>query len=426
MNWKPEIQWRDPKSLTPYARNAKQHSTEQIDKIAGQIHAVGFTQPIVVDKDGIIIAGHGRREAAIRLNLEFVPVVVADHLDEYQAMAARIADNKVAEAPWDLPLLAFDLGTLESHQIDLKLTGLNLEEAQNLLKSLNGPELTDPKPSSEANKTQDPAPTPKTKVGEIWTLGNHRLMCGDSTDPALIDRLMNGEKADMVFTDPPYGMSYGGGRAEGEDAINKETGGTLIKAHGMILGDDKRGEELIDLVSRSVSNAAKSRKDDGALYVCFTWRTYPEFYAAMKAIGLTPKGCIVWDKGSIGLGYSHYRPQHEFIFYFEGAWHGDSAQSDVWNFSRGATGEYVHPTQKPVELIERAIGNSSQQGGLVLDVFGGSGSTLIAAERLQRRCFTMELDPKYCDAILTRWAEYSGKDPIREDGVAWSTVKNAP
>lgn len=183
-----------------------------------------------------------------------------------------------------------------------------------------------------------------------------------------------------------------------------------MKAHGPILGDDKTGDDLIALVEESLATALIVSKSGSATYVCLPWRTYSEFEKALENCGLKVSACIVWDKKSIGLGNSNYRPQHEFIFYCKGgAWYGDKSQSDVWYMSRGATSKYVHPTQKPVELIERALNNSSKGGDVVLDLFGGSGSTLIAAEKIGRKACLMELDPKYCDVIVKRWEEFTGK-----------------
>ena len=183
-----------------------------------------------------------------------------------------------------------------------------------------------------------------------------------------------------------------------------------MKAHGPILGDDKTGDDLIALVEESLATALIVSKSGSATYVCFPWRTYSEFEKALENCGHKVAACIVWDKKSIGLGNSNYRPQHEFIFYCKGgAWYGDKSQSDVWYMSRGATSKYVHPTQKPVELIERALNNSSKGGDVVLDLFGGSGSTMIAAEKIGRKACLMELDPKYCDVIVKRWEEFTGK-----------------
>ena len=188
-----------------------------------------------------------------------------------------------------------------------------------------------------------------------------------------------------------------------------------MKAHGMILGDDKTGDDLIALIRDALLSAVTTSKSGSATYVCFPWRTYSEFEAAMLECGLKASACIVWDKKSIGLGNSNYRPQHEFIFYCKGgAWYGDKAQSDVWYLSRGATGQYVHPTQKPVELIEKAVNNSSKSGDTILDVFGGSGSTMIACEKTNRINYSMELDPKYCDVIVKRWQDFTGQQATLE------------
>src|SRR5581483_6374263 len=201
--------------------------------------------------------------------------------------------------------------------------------------------------------------------------------------------------ADLVVTDPPYGMSFGAGKEAGSTAQ-----GAKVKAHGVILGDEIRGEALVALVRDALIAARDFTRPGAALYVCLTWRTQAEFARAIAEAGHRVSACIVWDKGSIGLGFQHYRPQHEFLFYCAGdAWFGGKSESDLWEFSRGATGEYVHPTQKPVALLERALRNSSRMGDVVLDLFGGSGSTLIACERLGRVARVVELDPRYCDAI---------------------------
>jgi len=235
-------------------------------------------------------------------------------------------------------------------------------------------------------------------------------MCGDSTSIDAVEKLMDGQKADMVFTDPPYGMAYGGGRAAGSTQK-----GALDKAHGMIKGDDLKGDDLIGMIRDAVGSAIAVCKSGAEKYVCFPWRTYSQFETALEQVGMTVSACIVWDKKSIGLGNSNYRPQHEFIFYSKGdSWHGDKSQSDVWYNSRGATGEYVHPTQKPVELVEKAINNSSKGQDVVIDVFGGSGSTLIACEKTARDCRMMELDPKYCDVIITRWQNFTGQTATLE------------
>jgi DNA modification methylase len=384
--------------LVPYARNSRTHSPQQVDKIAASIREFGFLNPIIVDGENGIIAGHGRVMAAQKLGLVDLPVIEASHLTEAQRRAYVIADNRLAlDAGWDNDLLKVELQDLDSQGFDLTLTGFELGEIGNLLaEPAEG--LTDDDAVPEV-----PA-VPVTVEGDVWLLGRHRLMCGDSTSQSAFDALTAGAAADLIFTDPPYGMSYGGGRAAGSSKK-----GDLVKAHGMILNDDLQGDDLIGLVRDALATSISCTKPGAPLYACFTWRTYAEFEAALQGLGREVKACIVWNKQSIGLGNSHYRPQHEFIFYCGGQWYGDKSQSDVWSMSRGATGAYVHPTQKPVELIERALSNSSKSGDIVIDCFGGSGSTLIACEKHGRMARLMELDPKYCDVIITRWQDFTGQ-----------------
>ena len=382
--------------LIPYANNSRTHSDEQVAQIAASIKEFGFTNPILTDGDSGIIAGHGRLLAARKIGIVEVPTVELSHLSPAQKKAYIIADNKLAlNAGWDEEMLAIEFAELRELDFDIALIGFSDEE----IDALEVEEI--PEGLTDEDSVPDLPIDPVTKVGDVWLCGNHRVMCGDSTSIDAVERLMGGNKADMIFTDPPYGMSYGGGRAQGEHSR---------KAHGMILGDDKTGIDLIELIRGALLSAVTSSKAGAATYVCFPWRTYREFESAMNECGLFASACIVWDKKSIGLGNSNYRPQHEFIFYCKGgAWFGDKAQSDVWYMSRGANGEYVHPTQKPVELIEKAINNSSNAGDTVLDVFGGSGSTMIACEKTNRINYSMELDQKYCDVIIKRWQEFTGK-----------------
>ena len=394
--------------VIPYAKNPRKNDAA-VDKVAGSLKEFGWRQPIVVDAEMVVIAGHTRLAAARKLKLDQVPIHIATDLTANQIKAYRIADNRVSqEAKWDEDLLALELADLDLENYDLSKTGFNDDElaalmAEAITEGLVDEDQVPPKPE-----------TPVTVLGDIWQLGRHRVMCGDSTSIDAVDQLMESRPADMVFTDPPYGMSYGGGRARGEHALNKK-GGVLIKSHGMIIGDDFQGDDLINLVRQAINAAYASSKSGAAYYICFTWRTYSEFEAAIIDAGLKIANCIVWDKKSIGLGQSNYRPQHEFIFYVKGdGWQGDKSQSDIWKMSRGATGEYVHPTQKPVELIEKALENSSKSGDTILDVFGGSGSTLIACEKTNRQARLMELDPKYVDVIVKRWQDFTGLIAIHE------------
>ena len=390
--------------LIPYVNNSRTHDNNQVKQIASSIKEFGFTNPLLIDEDGGIIAGHGRLLAADLLGIDEVPTITLVGLTEAQRKAYVIADNQLAlNAGWDLDTLKVELDRLTELDFDVDLLGFD----DDFLSSF----LDEP---SEGLTDEDAVPdapeNPVTVEGDVWILGNHRLMCGDSTSIDAVDRLMDGQKADMVFTDPPYGMSYGGGRA----GKIGSTDGT-VKKHGVILGDTFKGNDLIGMIRDAVGSAVTVSKSGSSKYICFPWRTYSEFEEALAQIDLTPTACIVWDKKSIGLGNANYRPQHEFIFYAKGEnWHGDKAQSDVWYMSRGATGQYVHPTQKPVELIEKAINNSSKGQDVVIDVFGGSGSTLIACEKTNRYCRMMELDPKYCDVIVKRWEEFTGKEAVLE------------
>jgi len=402
----PHYKQQSVEDLIPYARNARTHSDEQVDKIAASIREFGFLNPIITDGENGIVAGHGRIMAAKKLGMHEVPTVEAAHLTDAQKRAYILADNRLAlDAGWDHELLRVEFTELQDAGFDLNLTGFSDDEIAAL----------EPDPEPEEGLTDEDAvpeepETPVTVEGDVWILGNHRLMCGDSTSIDAVERLVGPTKGDMIFTDPPYGMSYGGGRAPGSTEK-----GARVKAHGMIKGDDLQGDNLVTLVRDAIAASALCTKDGAPLYACLTWRTYAEFERAVESLDREVKACIVWDKKSIGLGNSHYRPQHEFIFYCGGEWYGDKSQSDVWYMSRGSTGDYVHPTQKPVELIEKAINNSSKPGDIVTDCFGGSGSTMIACEKASRHSRLMELDPKYCDVIINRWQDFTGQQAVHED-----------
>jgi DNA modification methylase len=398
------IEYLSIDALIPYARNSRTHSDSQVAQIAGSIKEFGFTNPILIDEDGGIIAGHGRVLGARKLEMTEIPTITLTGLSDAQKRAYVIADNKLAmNAGWDDEMLRLELADLTDLGFDLDLTGFSLDEIDALQIEEIPPGLTD------EDAVPDVPVTPVTVEGDVWQMGRHRLMCGDSTSQSAFDALTAGASADLIFTDPPYGMSYGGGRAAGSTKK-----GAVVKAHGMILNDDLQGDDLTGLVRDALATSIACAKPGAPLYACFTWRTYAEFEAALEGLGREVKACIVWNKQSIGLGNSHYRPQHEFIFYCGGQWHGDKSQSDVWSMSRGATGKYVHPTQKPVELVERALNNSSKTGDIVIDCFGGSGSTLIACEKTGRHARLMELDPKYCDVIIKRWQDFTGKKAVLE------------
>lgn len=393
-------------TIIPYARNPRKNDGS-VDKVASSLQEFGWKQPIVVDKNMVVVVGHTRLKAPQKLGLKHVPVHVASDLTSAQIKAYRIADNRVGEEyEWDKELLYLEFEELKELDFDLLLTGFDVEDFPGLSPQGDGMDNCDKVPKVPVD--------PITKLGDLYILGDHRLLCGDSTVVTHVEKLMNGLKANLVFTDPPYGMSYGGGRFQKRKYIT-------VKNFGVIMGDNKRGNDLIDLVKDALINASLVTNKESAYYVCLTWRTYSEFMDAMASANLKIDNCIVWNKKSIGLGNANYRPQHEFIFYKKGGdFFGGKDQSDVWEVSRGNLVNYVHPTQKPVELIEKAILNSSGNGDIVLDVFGGSGSTLIACENTGRCGMLMELDPKYCDVIVKRWEDFTGKKAERKLKERWA------
>lgn len=387
-------------SIQPHPRNVRQGD---VGAISESLKHHGQYRPIVVQKStGHILAGNHTYKAARALKWKQIAATYVD-VDDDQALRILLVDNRANDlAAYDDPALADILKQLMDTEERLEGTGFDPDDLEQLLRDIEAEEL----PTIMGDPDDVPEEVPaKTVLGDVWLLGRHRLRCGDSTSPTDLDALMNGQQADLIFTDPPYGMSYGGGRAKTKDGQ---------KIHQMIKNDDLQANDLIQLVQDALVLANIKTKQNAAIYACFTWRTYAEFEKAVTNAGLVIKSCIVWDKQSVGLGNAHYRPQHEFIFYCEGDWHGDKSQSDVWQLSRGNTSAYVHPTQKPVELISIAINNSSSYGELVLDPFGGSGSTLIAAEQTNRTAYLMELDPHYCDVICARFQKATGIKPIAE------------
>jgi len=381
--------------IIPYIRNPRKN--QAIDKVAGSLKEFGFRQPIVVDKQMVIIAGHTRFEAAKKLGIKEVPIHIADNLTPAQVKAYRIADNRVAQdSEWDIGMLNTEFTDLLDMHFDLDILGFDAKELEDLIVDKEDKGLTDEDEVPPLNDEKEPI----TKLGDLWQLGNHRLMCGDSTKSVDINKLCI-ESVDMIFTDPPYGMDYCSGR--------KTPKGALVKGWKKIEGDEKTEEDLIFMIKDALILAKQKSKSDAGFYICFSWRTYSEFYLALKECNIPVNNLIVWDKKSIGIGTTNYRYQHEFIFYSKGKWYGDKAQSDIWSMSRGAVAKYVHPTQKPVELISKAILNSSKINDVILDIFGGSGSTLISCEKNNRKARIMELDPSYVDVIIKRWENYTGK-----------------
>ncbi len=364
------------KDLIPYARNTRTHSDEQVNQIVSSIKEFGFTNPVLVDQDNMIIAGHGRVMAANKLKLDKVPTICLKHLTEAQKKAYIIADNRLAlNAGWDEDMLKVELEELNDLEFDISLLGFEDNEIESLL-SEPTEGLTD------EDAVPDLPEEPTTKLGDLWILGEHRLLCGDSTSIDDVDKLMDGNKADMVFTDPPYNVAFNG-RSGKFDVIKN---------------DKLSNDEFVDFIDGFLSTLEVINSN--TYYICCNWA----FYGLLQ-LKLKPKACIVWAKNVFGLGKG-YRHQHEFILFDGLVDPSITNESDLWNIAKDSN--YQHPTQKPVELPERAIKNSSKKKNIVLDLFLGSGSTLIAAEKTNRKCYGMELDPKYCDVIIQRWEEFTG------------------
>ena len=389
--------------LVPYARNARTHSEEQVAQIAASIVEFGFTNPILAGSDGVIVAGHGRLAAAQKLGLDTVPVVVLDHLTPTQRRALIIADNRIAEnAGWDDAMLRIELQSLQEDGFNLDITGF---DADALAEIMAGEETT-----VDGNTDEDAIPelseTDIRRPGDVWILGNHRLVCGDATQAPSYEQLLAGQRVQMIWSDLPYNVNYA------NSAKDKLRG-----KHRPILNDNL-GEGFYDFVFDALSLMLPHC--DGAVYIAMSSSELDTLQAAFRAAGGKWSTFIIWAKHTFTLGRADYQRQYEPILYGwpEGSsrhWCGDRDQGDVWNIKKPARND-LHPTMKPVELMERSIRNSSRPGDVVLDCFGGSGSTLIAAEKSGRRCFMMELDPKYCDVIVRRWQEFSGGKAISEDG----------
>ncbi|MGE4359972.1 MAG: site-specific DNA-methyltransferase, partial [Lysobacteraceae bacterium] len=390
---------------------ARQHSDEQIAQIAASIAEFGFVNPILTGADGVLVAGHGRLAAARKLGLPTVPVVVLDHLTPTQRRALVLADNRLAElATWDDALLRIELEALQDDGFDLDLTGFDADALAEL--------LADEEPQIEGRTEDDAAPDvpdePVSRPGDVWRLGPHRLVCGDATTAEAYARLFpDGERADMVFTDPPYNVNYA------NSAKDKLRG-----KHRPIL-NDALGEGFYDFLFDALALIMAHTR--GAIYVAMSSSELDTLQAAFRAAGGHWSTFIIWAKNTFTLGRSDYQRQYEPILYGwpEGAtrhWCGDRDQGDVWQIKKPQKND-LHPTMKPVELVERAIRNSSRPGDVVLDPFGGSGTTLIAAEKAGRVARLIELDPKYADVIVRRWQDWTGRQAMREaDGMAFDEV----
>lgn len=372
--------------LIPYANNARTHSKDQIIKLRSSLREFGFVNPVLIDKDKNIIAGHGRVMAAKEERIEEIPCVLVEHLTEAQKKAYILADNKLAlDAGWDNDLLEVELRALEELDFNLELTGFDLEEIDKIL--MADQEVT------EDDFDVDQALNEPTisELGDIWLLGRHRLICGDSTKAETIERLMDENKANLVLTDPPYNVNY------------------EAKA-GTIQNDDMKDEEFYNFLLDSFRNMYEAMERDASIYVFHADTEGLNFRKAFVDAGFYLSGTCIWRKQSLVLGRSPYQWQHEPILFGwkrkgRHQWYGDRKQTTIWEFDR-PTKSTLHPTMKPVELCAYPIKNSSMSNCIVLDTFGGSGSTLIACEQTDKICYTAELEEKFADVIVKRYIAY--------------------
>ena len=434
-------------ALKPYERNAKQHSKEQVEKIGRSIRELGFLSPCLIDQELNVIAGHGRIMAAKEIGMTAVPCVFVEGLTEEQRRAYILADNRLTElGEWDMERVQQELADLADADFDISLTGfdpdLRFDDSMGAIQD-DGWTETD----------QDPEEEPRSHVGDIYQMGNHRLMCGDSTDPQMVAALMNGQLADLMVTDPPYNIGLGGdesGAAQSTDELAKRR---KHQDDGAFLLNDNLGEkEFVEFLGKAMTNGKDALREGGAFYVWYATRTTEQFLQGLRMAGLEVKQILIWVKGHFTLGRQDYQWQHEPCLYGwkEGAAHyfldnrkqgtviedlmpdlahmkkdemaqllreiyAEEIATDVIRESKPNASE-LHPTMKPLKLIARQIRNSSRDGENVLDLFGGSGTTLIACEQMNRKCFMMEFDPHYADVIVERWEKMTGMKALKING----------
>jgi DNA modification methylase len=403
------IEYRAVESLIPYAKNAKQHSDAQVAQIAASIREFGWGAPILIDGQNNVIAGHGRLLAARKLGMSEVPVVPMDHLTDTQRRALILADNKIGEnASWEDELLGLELSELKDAGFDLDLTGFSQEEWERLIAG---------KESDTTGHTDDDAvpkveENPVSQPGDIWILGEHKLLCGDATKAEDYKALLGDELVDMTFTDPPYNVNYA------------NTAKDKMRGKNRPILNDNLGDGFGSFLTDACMNILTHTK--GAVYIAMSSSELDTLQSAFRAAGGKWSTFIIWAKNTFTLGRADYQRQYEPILYgwrdgAEHFWCGARDQGDVWNVKKPQKND-LHPTMKPVELVERALRNSSKSRDLVLDPFGGSGSTLIACEKAGRRARLIELDPKYVDVIIRRWQQWSGKEATRADGTRFEKL----
>ena len=427
-------------ALKPYERNAKKHGKEQVERIARSIRELGFLSPCLIDQELNVIAGHGRILAAKEAGWTAVPCVFIEGLTEEQRKAYILADNKLTEmGEWDMALVQEELAALAEADFDISLTGFDPDlRFDDSMAQITEDGWTE----AEAQQEEEP----RSQVGDIYQLGNHRLMCGDSTDPEMVAALMDGAKADLLVTDPPYNVGYG--KSETEEQLRKrrrKVRGHVQDENVFLLNDDLPEADFIEFISKAMRNGKNALKDGGVFYVWYATLVTDQFFAAMKKAELEIRQILIWVKNTFILGRQDYQWQHEPCLYGwkEGAAHyfldnrkqstviedlmpdlahmkkaemeallkeiyAEETATDVIHEAKPNVSE-LHPTMKPIKLIARQIRNSSQPKEKVLDLFGGSGTTLIACEQMDRRCFMMEFDPHYADVIVDRWEKMTGE-----------------
>lgn len=393
-----KVIYRKTEDLIPYVRNARTHSDEQVARIAASIREFGWTNPILVDGDNGIIAGHGRLAAARKMGMTEVPTIELSGMTDVQKRAYILADNRLAlDAGWDDELLAIELEELKDLNFDVSLTGFSPDEIDGLID--NGEECAEESEDAELPETPE---EPVTKTGDVWILGRHRLICGDSCTSGAVEQLMQDDRADMYLTDPPYNVAYQGSTKDALTIMNDS------------MDDASFRQFLID----AFSMADSVMKPGASFYIWHADLEGFNFRGACRDVEWKVRECLVWVKNSLVIGRQDYQWRHEPCLYGwkDGAshnWYSDRSQTTVLEFNKPArNGE--HPTMKPVELFRYLIENSSKSGDVILDSFGGSGTTLIACEESGRCARLIELDPKYCDVIVRRWQNMTGKHAVLE------------
>lgn len=395
-----KIEMRAVDALIPYANNAKLHTDAQVAQIAASIREFGWGAPILVDGQNNVIAGHGRLLAARKLGLTEVPVVPMTHLTDIQRRALILSDNRIGEnASWDDELLSIELTALRDAEFDLTLTGFSADDLDALIAG-NEPVRSGKTDDDDVPELQD---APVSRAGDVWLLGEHRVLCGDATQSGAYRTLLGDDAAHMVFTDPPYNVNYA------NSAKDK------LRGKNRPILNDNLGENFESFLTDACRNMLSVT--NGAVYIAMSSSELDTLQSAFRAAGGRWSTFIIWAKNTFTLGRADYQRQYEPILYgwrdgTDHFWCGARDQGDVWQIAKPSKND-LHPTMKPVELVERAVRNSSRTGDIVLDPFGGSGTTLIACEKTNRRARIIELDPKYVDVIVRRWQDYTGAEATR-------------